>query len=155
VGMVRSSSSTSLDVRTLLRALRDGWQAYLPAVRALGVAETRAYLAEQGYERLHDLLAHATAWCEETLGVVPVLLRGEEIQGYDVPTFNAQAVARFSLYSSADVERRFTQALAALSRLLAVLPETALAQASAYDWLVTTIVGHFNEHRPPNMLAVP
>lgn len=150
-----STTSTRLDVRGLLRTLDDGWQAYLPAVKALGMEELRAYLAEQGYERVRDLLAHVTAWSEETLGAVEVLRGGGEIQRYDDRAFNAQAVARFSVYSTAEVERRFTLALAALSRLLAVLPEHALAQESVYDWLVTTIVEHFNEHRLPNMRALP
>ena len=151
---ISSARSTRRDVRTLLRALGDGWQVYLPAAHDLGEADMQAYLAEQGYERLRDLLAHATAWGEETLGVVPVLLRGGEIPRYDDRVFNAQAVARLSLYSSAEVERRFTQAYAALSQLLAFLQEDALAQASVYEWVVTTIVEHFNEHRPPNMPAV-
>jgi hypothetical protein len=150
-----SVASTRLDVRELLKALGDGWQAYLAAISRLGAEERRAYLAEQGYTRLRDLLAHATAWGEETLGVVQVLLRGGEIQHYDTQAFNAQAIARFSLYSSADVERRFAQAYAALSQLLAILPEAALARPDVYDWLFVTIVEHFNEHRPPSTPMVP
>lgn len=153
--MAARFADTCLDVRMLLRALEDGWQAYLPALSALSAADTRDYLAAQGYERVRDLLAHVTAWCEETLGVVPVLLRGGEAQKYDDRAFNAQAIARFSLYSSADVERRFTQAHAALSRLLAGLPEAALEDTAVYDWLFTTIVEHFNEHRPPTLRALP
>jgi hypothetical protein len=149
------TASACLDVRTLLRALGDGWQAYLPAVSELSEEERQAYLEVQGYERVRDLLAHATAWGEETLGVVPVLLRGGEVPRNDADAFNAQALARFSLYSEAEVERRFAQANAALSRLLAVLPESALERPSVYKWLTTTIVEHFNEHRPPNMAAVP
>ncbi len=149
------TASTCLDVRTLLKALGDGWQAYLPAVSALGEEARRAYMDRQGYQRLRDLLAHATAWNEETLGVVAVLQRGGAIQRYDADAFNAQALARFRLYSGAEVEQRFTQANTALSRLLAVLPESALEQQSVYVWLVMTIVEHFNEHRPPNMAAVP
>ncbi len=55
-------------MRTLLRALEDGWQAYLSTVSTLSAEETQAYLGEQGYDRLRDLLAHVTAWCEKTLG---------------------------------------------------------------------------------------
>jgi hypothetical protein len=149
------TASTCLDVRTLLKALGDGWQGYLAAVGALSEDERRAYVDRQGYERVRDLLAHATAWSEETLGVVAVLLGGGEIQRYDADAFNAQALARFRLYSCEEVERRFTQANAALSRLLAALPDSALELQSVYDWLSTTIVEHFNEHRPPNMAAVP
>jgi hypothetical protein len=152
--MVRGISGTRLDVRGLLRALEDGWRAYLPALRALDAANTQGYLAAQGFERVRDLLAHATAWGEETLGVVPLLMRGEDIQRYDDHAFNAQAIARFSLLSGEEVERRFAQAYNALARLLARLPETALARDNVYDWLTTTIVGHFNEHRPPNMVPL-
>ena len=153
--MVSCISGTRLDVRALLRALEDGWQAYLPALHALDAADTRVYLAVQGYERVRDLLAHAAAWGEETLGVVPLLQRGEEIQRYDDRAFNAQAITRFSMLSGEEVERRFVQAHNALARLLARLPEAALAQDNVYDWLTTTIVEHFNEHRPPNMQLVP
>jgi hypothetical protein len=153
--MVSCISGTRLDVRALLRALEDGWQAYLPALRTLDAADMRAYLAEQGYERVRELLAHAAAWGEETLGVVPVLLRGEEIQRYDDQAFNAQAIARFSLLSGEEVERRFVQVHIALARLLARLPDAALEQDIVYDWLATTIVEHFNKHRLPNMALVP
>lgn len=144
-------SGTQLGIRALLRALANGWQVYPRAVTDLGADDTRAYLATQGYDQVRDLLAHATAWCEETLGVVPVLLRGGAIQRYDDDAFNAQAIARFSNYSSAEVARHFNQAHAALSRLLALLPDAALEQPAVYDWLHTTIVEHFNEHRPPNL----
>lgn len=151
---ISSTHSARRDVRALLRALGDGWQVYLPAAHDLGEADMQVYLAEQGYERLRDLLAHATAWGEETLGVVAVWRRGGEMQRYDDHDFNAQAVARLSLYSSAEVERRFIHAYAALSYLLAFLQDDALAQASVYEWMVTTIVEHFNDHRPPNMPAL-
>jgi hypothetical protein len=153
--MLDSITPTRLGTRALLRALASGWQSYLPAMSALSADDTAAYLAAQGYERVRDLLAHATAWCEETLGVVPVLLQGGKVQHYDDQAFNAQAVARFSYFSEADVERRFVLAHAALSRMLALLPEDALDQADVYDWLSGMIVDHFNEHRPPNLPPVP
>jgi hypothetical protein len=143
-------------VRGLLRALDAGWRAYLSTVGALSAAETQAYLAKQGYAHVHDLLALATAWCEETLGIVSVLLRGGKIQrSDDDQAFNVQAIARFSQYADVVVARRFTEAYAALSRLLAFLPDAALAHMAIYDCLVTTIVVRFNQHRPPNMRAVP
>jgi hypothetical protein len=153
--MVNSVSGVRLDVRTLLRALADGWQSYLPALAGLDADDTDSYLAAQGYERARDLLAYATAWGEEALGVVPLLLRGEAIQRYDTMAFNAQAIARFRMFARAEVERRFTQAYAALAQMLALLPDAALAQPDVYEWLYTTIVDQFNAHRPPNMPRVP
>jgi hypothetical protein len=104
------------------------------------------------------LLAHITAWSEETLGVVPVLLQGVEITSGRPDadqSYNAQAVARLRSFGSREVERRFTQAHAALARMLAFLPDTALEDINVYAWLYTTIVEHFNAHRPPNLTALP
>jgi hypothetical protein len=152
-------SSNRLSTRTLLRALDDGWLAYLPALRALDAGEVQVYLAAQGYEQKQDLLAHITAWCEETLGVVPVLLQGGEIssrrQDNVDQSSNAQAIARLRNFGSREVERRFTQAHAALARMLALLPEVALEDINVYGWLYTTIVEHFNAHRLPNLPALP
>ena len=148
-------AGTRLSVRSLLRALDDGWQTYPAALKELNLAEREAYLAAQGSSRVRDLLALATAWAEETLGVVPVLLHGGEIQQYDDDAFEAQAIARSSYFADAEVERRFAQAYTTLARLLALLPERALAQPDVYDWLHTTIVDRFNERRPSNTAPVP
>ncbi|HEY7975472.1 MAG TPA: hypothetical protein VID72_09040 [Ktedonobacterales bacterium] len=143
-----------LDIRALVRALADGWQAYLPAINALSAADTDAYLTAQRYDHVRDLLAQATAWGEETLGVVPILLRGGAIQRYDATAFDAQAIVRYSMFASADVERRFTQAYATLARMLAFLSDDALTRPDVYDWLHTTIVERFNAHRPPNLPGI-
>jgi hypothetical protein len=151
-------SSNRLDIRTLLRALYEGWIAYLPALRALDAVEVQVYLAAQGYSQSLDLLAHITAWCEETLGVVPVLLQGGEISPVredDDQSYNARAVARLRNFGSHEIERRFTQAHAALAHMLALLPEAALLDVNVCGWLYTTIVEHFNTHRPPNLPALP
>jgi hypothetical protein len=151
-------SSNSVNTRALLRALDEGWLAYLPALRALGAGEVQVYLAAQGYPQKQDLLAHITAWCEETLGVVPVLLQGGEPSlglADDDQSYNARAVARLRNFGSHEVERRFTQAHAALARMLALLPEVALLDINVYGWLYTTIVEHFNTHRPPNLPVLP
>jgi hypothetical protein len=153
--MMDAVAGTRLSIRSLLRALDDGWQAYPAALKALRPGDRQAYLAAQGYAEVRDLLAQATAWAEETLGVVPVLFQGGEVQRYDEDAFEAQAVARFSFFSEADVERRFTQAYAALARLLALLPERALTNPDVYEWLHATIVDRFNERRPPNLAPVP
>jgi hypothetical protein len=152
-------SSNRLSTRALLRALDDGWLAYLPALRALDAGEAQVYLAAQGYEQMQDLLAHITAWCEETLGVVPVLLQGGDISSGraddDDQSYNAQAVARMRNFGGQEVERRFTQAHAALARMLALLPEAALKDINVYGWLYNTVVEHFNAHRLPNLPALP
>jgi hypothetical protein len=150
----QTASGNCLNMRGLLRALADGWLAYLPALRALDAGEVQHYLDAQGYPDMQDLLAHVTAWCEDTLGVVPTALQGGEISSRphnDDPAYTAQAVARSRSFGCREVERRFTQSHVALDRMLAYLPEDALEDITVYDWLYTTIVEHFNAHRLPNL----
>jgi hypothetical protein len=151
-------SINRLNTRALLRALDEGWLSYLLALRTLDASELQVYLSAQGYEQKQVLLAHITAWCEETLGVVPVLLRGGEISSRsrddDDLSNTAEAVARLRNFGSREVERRFTQAHAALARMLALLPDAALLDINVYGWLYTTIVEHFNAHQPPNLPAL-
>jgi hypothetical protein len=148
------ASGNRLNMRGLLRALADGWLAYLPALRALDAGEVQHYLVAQGYPDMQDLLAHVTAWCEDTLGVVPTVLQGGERLSErrdDDPAYTVQAVARSRSFGCGEVERRFIQGHVALDRMLAYLPEAALEDITVYDWLYTTIVEHFNAHRPPNL----
>lgn len=152
--MIDSVTGVRLDVRGFLRALADGWQSLLPSLDDLNAEEAAAYLHAQGYSRARDVLAEATAWCEEALGATPLLLRGERVQPSDERTLQAQAIARFSYFSDAEVRRTFTLAYVALARMLAFLPDAALEQPEVYRWLYTTIVDHFNERRPPQMQPV-
>ncbi len=153
--MVNSIARVRLDVRSLLQALMDGWQSYLPTLADLSMEETVAYLNEQRYDRLRDLLADVTSQAEETLGAIPLLLRGESVEQWDERMSRAEAIARFSYFTEDEVRRRFTLAYAALARLLAFLPEAALEQPEIYQRLYTTIIARFNERRPPNMLVAP
>jgi hypothetical protein len=86
-----------MGVRELLHALLDGWQTYLVAVQDLSDEDRAAYLDAQGYERVRDLLAHAIVRCEETIGVVSLMVCGGEIQS-DSRCFTGrdlQVIARF------------------------------------------------------------
>ena len=153
--MVDSVMHVRLDVRGFLRALMDGWQSYLSALADLSTEETAAYLDEQGYDRMRDLLAGVTAQIEETLGAIPLLLRGEGVEQWDEPMLRAKAIARFSYFTEDEVRRRFALAHTALARMLAFLPEATLERPEIYHRLYMTIVARFNERRPPNMLTAP
>ncbi|HEY7019873.1 MAG TPA: hypothetical protein VH349_02075 [Ktedonobacterales bacterium] len=153
--MVDSMTHVRLDIRGFLQALTDGWQSYLPALADLSAEEIAAYLDEQGYDRLRDLLAGVTAHIEETLGAISLLLRDANIEQWDEPVSRAAAIARFSYFTEDEVRRRFTLAYTVLARMLAFLPEAALERPEIYGRLYRTIVTRFSERRPPNMLAAP
>ena len=153
--MVDSVMHVRLDVRGFLRALMDGWQSYLSALADLSTEETAAYLDEQGYDRLRDLLTGVAAHIEETLGAISLLLRGANVGQWDESMSHAAAIARFSYFTEDEVRRRFTLAYTVLARMLAFLPEATLERPEIYHRLYMTIVARFNERRPPNMLAAP
>jgi hypothetical protein len=146
-----------MGVRGLLGALLDGWQTYPAAVHDLSDEDRAAYLNAQGYERLRDLLTHAIVRCEETIGVVSLMVCGGEIQrdGRHLPGRDLEALACVHYLADAEVLRRFALAYSALGRMLAFLPDTALDHPEIFRWLYTTIIDDYNTHRPPNMRAVP
>jgi hypothetical protein len=146
-----------MGVRALLHALLDGWQTYLAALHDLSDEDRAAYLNAQGYEQVRDLLAQAIVRCEETIGVVSLMVCGGEIQrdSRGRTDRNLHAIARFQYFTDAEMLRRFALAYGALGRMLAFFPETALEDPAIYRWLFTTIIDDFNAHRPPNMRAVP
>jgi hypothetical protein len=155
--LMETVSLPRMGVRALLGALLDGWQTYPAAVRDLSDEDRAAYLDAQGYERLRDLLAHAIVRCEETIGVVSLMVGGGAIQRdcRHLPGHDPQALARFQYLADAEVLRRFALAYSALGRMLAFLPDTVLEDPEIFRWLNTTIVEDYNTHRPPNRRAVP
>lgn len=134
----------------LLAALDAGWGRFLPTLARLPDEEQTRYARAQGYARAQDLLAHVSAWAEETLAVANAIRQGGMIGEYDVDAFNAQAVERCRSWTRERVEAEFESAHAALAALIAELPAKALDDPNLHGWLVSTVVDHYEEHQPPD-----
>ncbi len=138
--------------RDLLELLDTSWVEYPQRLRKLSESEQLHFAHQQGYARPQDLLAHLGAWMEETLRVMPYLLRDEK-PPYDYSgddEFNARAVQRFDKQSRAKVEAWYEQQRIALKNLVLPLPDDAFAQLRVYRWLVGTVAEHYAEHPLPN-----
>src|SRR5512143_935259 len=80
----------------LINTLQNDWGNYVNRFRQLAPEKQAAYLAQQGYARLTDLLAHVVAWWTNGKLIGEKMLADPNYKSpeYDVDTFNAQAVAR-------------------------------------------------------------
>jgi hypothetical protein len=57
--------------QSVLDLLAGDWADYIPRYQALPPAARAAFLEQQGYKRLADLLAHIVAWWEVGLQAIP------------------------------------------------------------------------------------
>ena len=129
-------------------ALQNGWETYVQRFHALSPAAQSAFLAQQGYARLADLLAHVIAWWEEATPAVERLLHDPAYRSpdHDVDAFNVHAVASFRDLDEAAVQQRFEQARLALLHLVAGLPDYAFRNQQIVGRLHVEVIGHLGEH---------
>jgi len=125
------------------------WSQFVPRFRALDAAGQQAYLQRQGYSSLGALLAHIIAWWWMDGQQVVEAMRGDAnmaLPHYDVDSFNARAVEKFS---SADeeamVELFEAQRMAMLSLVLS-LADNELLQANINTRLYYELILHWKEH---------
>ena len=139
---------TELTREQIVSALRDGWGTYVERFERLSPEARAACLAQQGYARLADLLAHDIAWWEEGLQAIPALLDDPNFSSpdHDVDAFNAQAVERFRGLDERAVIQTFEAARRAWLDLVARLPDDALRNKRIAGRLHIEVIGHLAEH---------
>ncbi len=143
---------TSLTRGQVLATLQGEWGTYVKRFQALAPQAQAAFLERQGYARLADLLAHVIAWWEMGLQALTAMEADPNFheQDYDVNAFNARAVQRFSGLEEAAVIQAFEAQRAAMSDLVARLPEAAFQKKPVVDRLHIEFIGHLHEHALPH-----
>jgi hypothetical protein len=134
----------------LLASLHTDWGTFVQRLQNLPLEAQAAYLQQQGYARLADLLAHIIAWWQGGLTDVPIMLSDPAYTSpdQDVDQFNAQAVKRFEGVAEADVIARFEDLRRQWLELLDRLPAAAFDDPRLSWRLQIEIIGHYGEHRP-------
>jgi hypothetical protein len=132
----------------LLDSLQHNWGELVAHFRSLPPHEQEAWLAQQGYARLADLLAHVIAWWDEAMPIINRLAAGEEVEHkeYDEDRFNAEAVGRFAGYEEAMVLAAFEAKRKQWVALISELPDSALAEPLIADRLRIELIRHYQEH---------
>lgn len=139
---------TQLTRQQLLTSLEQDWGGLISRFRDLPPTVQRAWLAEQGYVRLGDLLAHVIAWWDEAYTAVSRLAAGQPVaaQEYDVDAFNAAAMQRFAGNDETQIIDIFEARRQRWIALLASLPDAALDDPEIARRLHMDLIGHFQEH---------
>ena len=102
----------------------------------------------QGYVSFHDLLAHITAWFEETLEVVGAAIDKTDrpSKKYNFDAFNANAVTRAAAWSNAEMFARFEEYRQKLVDFAKAYPEAVADNKRVRNWLHGVVIHHAAEH---------
>ncbi len=130
-----------------LRTL-DEWGGYPDKFRDLRPDEQAAFLKQQGYASLHDLLAHAAVWWEQAEGVIRDTLEKRERprRKYDFDEFNAAAVARFKDTPDPEFFGTYEKQRKQMVALVSSLTDEQMKIRRVYGWLDAVLLGHLKEH---------
>ena len=128
--------------------LDNSWQHLVERFDALSADEQAAYLAQQGYARLADLLAHVVAWWQDGAKEIGLMRADPEhpLRGYEVDEFNAAAVERVSGVSPEAMVEAFKTQQRAMVDLVKGLSEEELNQHNINMRLYYEIIQHWAEH---------
>ncbi|MBI1794617.1 MAG: hypothetical protein HYR70_10540 [Chloroflexi bacterium] len=124
------------------------WRGYIPRFQGFSADEQAGFLKAQGFASLHDLLAHVTAWFEETLETVVAAVEKTDrpAKKYDFDVFNAQAVARAASWPDPEMFSRFEQYRLKLADFTKAHPEAVAENKRVRNWLRGVVIHHAAEH---------
>ena len=131
-----------------LTRLDTRWRTYAERFYRLDPAEQRAYLDRQGYPSFGSLLAHVVAWWQEGAAVIAKMRADPTFPppDYDVDTFNAQAVQKFSGMSETAMLEVYETQRQTMRDLVAGLSDADLDHEAINRRLFYEILGHWSEH---------
>lgn len=131
--------------------LENEWAEYIEDFYRLDEEKKKEFLAEQGFESFHDLLAHIIGWWEEGSRVIRGILDspGFTWESQDVDAFNAELTDKFSEWSDNDLFKHYETVRLAMLELTAELPEDAFLNEDIESWLKDDVVVHYDEHPVP------
>ena len=135
--------------QSVLDLLTGDWADYIGRFQALPPAAQAAFLKQQGYQRLADLLAHIVAWWEVGMQTIPRFQADPDARSLeiDVDSFNAQAVEQVQALTDAEEIQVFEAARRKFIDLTSQLSEDDFKDErilTQYKW---ELVNHLEDHR--------
>jgi hypothetical protein len=131
--------------------LENEWAEYIEDFNRLDDEKKKEFLAKQGFESFHDLLAHIVGWWEEGSRVIRGILDSPSFtwESQDVDAFNAELMDKFSEWSDDDLFKHYETVRLAMLELTAELPEDAFLNEDIEGWLKDDVIVHYDEHPVP------
>jgi hypothetical protein len=131
--------------------LENDWATYVEDFKSLDEEKQKEFLSQQGFESLHDLVAHVVGWWEEGARVITGILDSPSFtwQSLDTDAFNRELVRKFRTWSDEDLFRHYESVRLAMIDLTADLPDDAFSNNDIEGWLAADVVEHYDEHSIP------
>jgi hypothetical protein len=131
--------------------LENEWAEYIEDFNRLDDEKQKEFLAKQGFESFHDLLAHIIGWWEEGSRVIRGILDspGFTWEGHDTDTFNTELTKKFFAWSDDDLFKHYESVRLAMLELTSSLPPDAFSNKDIEGWLRDDVVVHYDEHPVP------
>ncbi|HNQ96313.1 MAG TPA: ClbS/DfsB family four-helix bundle protein, partial [Anaerolineales bacterium] len=131
-----------------LDLLQNEWAEYVESFNALDDEQKKEFLAKQGFENFHDLVAHIIGWWEEGARIISGILNAPNFTrtSRDTDAFNVELTKKYASWSDGDLFKHFESVRLAMLDLTASLPDDAFKNADIEGWLNDDVVGHYDEH---------
>jgi hypothetical protein len=130
-----------------LQAL-DEWARYATTFSRMPAADQTAFLKEQGYASVQDLLAHVAVWWEEARSIIDdaVAKRPHPPREYNFDEFNAAALGRFKDASEAEFAAWYESQRQQMITVVSALSDEQMKIRRVYSWLDGVVLEHLKEH---------
>jgi len=140
---------TDITRQSVLTLLAGDWANYVARFQALPPANQAAFLQQQGYKRLADLLAHIVAWWEVGMQAIPRYQAdpAAKLLEIDVESFNARAVEQAQAVSEAGEIMVFEAARLKFLDLSNQLTDEDFKDERILTQFKWELVNHLEEHR--------
>lgn len=134
-----------------LDVLQNEWSEYVEKFNKLNADKQKEFLAKQGVESFHDMIAHVVGWWEEGARIITGILEKPDFKWteHDVDRFNVILQRKFESWSDEDLLEYFEIIRLTLIEMVSSLPDEAFLHADIEGWLVADVVEHYDEHAVP------
>ncbi|MEP7137235.1 MAG: ClbS/DfsB family four-helix bundle protein [Chloroflexota bacterium] len=131
-----------------LDLLANEWAEYIEDFNRLDAEKKKEFLAKQGFDNFHDLVAHVIGWWEEGARIITGILDTPGFTWTDPETdkFNVELAQKYLTWSDEDLFAHYETVRHALIDLVAELPEDAFLNMDIESWLAADVVGHYDGH---------
>ncbi len=131
--------------------LENEWATYIADYQRLEAEKQTEFLAQQGFENFHDLLAHVIGWWEEGARIISGILDTPGFTWTDpsADEYNIELTKKYATWSDEDLFAHYETVRLALIELVAELPEDAFLNKDIEGWLAADVVGHYDGHALP------
>lgn len=133
----------------LLDTLQNGWGTYVEDFDQLDDEKKKEFVARQGFENFHDLLAHIVGWWEESARIVNGILKepGFTWQDHNTDEFNVELTKKYSTWSYSDLLKHYEATHVAMIDLASKIPDDAFLNMDIEGWLASDGVRHYDDHK--------